>query len=139
MKLKIIILILFFFNSVCFSQTENSSIVIQKNIDDTIKVSVAELILKPNNYHKKRIEVTGFISLDFEGTAIYNSEEDFSQRLYKKSIWLSLHKEDAFALKKLYNETVTKVVGVFNMNSGGHMDLFSGIINVEIIGNKVFK
>jgi hypothetical protein len=48
------------------------------------------LISNPERHTGKKVLVTGFCSLEFEGTAVYLHEEDYRRTLTPNSIWLEL-------------------------------------------------
>ncbi len=93
------------------------------------EVSLIQLIATPERYHDKFVQVIGYMNLEFEGNAIYLHKEDFTQGLTKNSLWVELS-ESIRKQKDLknYNEQYVIVIGTFDMNSKGHLGLFSGEI-----------
>jgi hypothetical protein len=51
-------------------------------------VSIVQLIAVPDRYEGRVVGVQGFVRLEFEGTAVYMSEDDYRYRNSKNAIWL---------------------------------------------------
>ncbi len=47
------------------------------NTKEPVPVSIIELIANPQKYNNRKIRVTAFLNLEFEGNAIYLSPEDY--------------------------------------------------------------
>jgi hypothetical protein len=123
------IMLLFSLNSYCQTplvkfNEENRA----KNPQEILRVSILQLITTPEKYDGKLIEVTGFIKLEFEGTAIYLHQEDYKNHIYKNSIWLTMSKETLYSLQKECSEKYGSVCGTFKAEPKGHFGLFSGTI-----------
>ena len=90
-------------------------------------VSLVQLIANPEKYHGKRVQVVGYLNLEFEGNAIYLHQEDFTNNLVKNAFWVDFS-ERVKQEKKLtdYNKKYVIIIGLFDMNLKGHMSLFSG-------------
>jgi hypothetical protein len=106
---------------VMFAQKNSTS------INEPENVSLIRLIANPDKYHGKKVQVVGFLHLEFEGDAIYSHEEDYKRSLMQNSFWVdfspSLLKEKD--PKKLSGKYVI-IVGTFNARHKGHMDIFGG-------------
>jgi hypothetical protein len=89
-------------------------------------VSLVALLASPDRYHGKRIQVVGFVHLEFEGNALYLHREDYERGLLSNALWLnvSADRRRAFA-----NTQYALVEGTFNAEDTGHMNLFSGSID----------
>ena len=98
-----------------------------KNPQEILDVSVIQLITSPEKYDGKIVHVTGFIKIEFEGTAIYLHEEDYKKHIYKNSIWLSMPNE-LYSLKNEISEKYGSVIGTFKAEPKGHFGMFSGTI-----------
>jgi hypothetical protein len=48
-----------------------------------VSVSIVQLIANPKAYHAKFVRVVGFVSVRFEGTAVYLHEEDYKRGISK--------------------------------------------------------
>ncbi|WP_456461398.1 hypothetical protein [Reichenbachiella sp.] len=91
-------------------------------------VSLIKLIATPQEYHDRRIQVVGYLNLEFEGDAIYLHKEDYEQSILENSFWVSFSdKISQDELRKL-NKRYVLIAGTFNMDNHGHMGLFSGEI-----------
>lgn len=100
-------------------------------------VSLVQLIATPEKYHGKRVQVVGYLNLEFEGDAIYLHQEDFANSLLKNAFWVDFS-ERVKQEKKLadYNKKYVIIIGLFDMNLRGHMSLFSGEIkNITRLDN----
>ena len=53
-------------------------------------VSLVALVANPESLMGRKVLVTGFCSLELEGTAVYLHEEDYRRTLTPNSIWLEL-------------------------------------------------
>jgi hypothetical protein len=70
-----------------------------------------------------RSVLVGFLSLDFEGTALYLHEEDYRRFISKNAIWIDWNAPD----QSLHQQYVV-IAGTFDANAFGHMGAFSGTI-----------
>jgi hypothetical protein len=86
-------------------------------------VSLIELIANPTQFDGKRVRIIGFLRLEFEGTAIYLSREDFENGITKNGLWVSTDQLD----NTLSNRYVL-LEGTFNASNPGHRGLWSGAI-----------
>lgn len=92
-------------------------------------ISIIDLISNPEKYHGKRVQLIGFLNVEFEGTAIYFHQEDFNKSITKNGIWVSF---DNKMYEKINNEDLNQtyviLAGTFNMKEKGHFGLWSGYI-----------
>ncbi|SMP17594.1 hypothetical protein [Chryseobacterium profundimaris] len=92
-------------------------------------ISMLRLIVTPEKYHNKTVQIIGYLNLEFEGNAIYFHKEDYDKRLSENAMWVNfsddLVKKTDF---KKYNKKYVIIVGKFDMNSKGHMGMFGGTI-----------
>jgi hypothetical protein len=95
--------------------------------EEYIDVSLIKLIATPEKYHGKRIQVKGYLKIQFEGNAIYLHKEDRVQGFSKNAFWVEFSDKLTKKIKpKNYSDQYVIILGTFNMNSLGHMGLFSG-------------
>ena len=91
-------------------------------------ISIDSLIATPERYHGKKIQIAGYLNLEFEGNAIYLHKEDREKGLIENGFWVSfsdkLNKKEIQALNKSY----VLIEGKFDMNSHGHRGMFGGEI-----------
>jgi len=114
--------------------TLQSSAQKQQEIEDgtqcceTISISMEQLISTPEKYHEKEIIVTGFMNLQFEGTALYMHCEDYVYSSYRNGIWLDYFESAIMEDLSSLNQEYVNIKGVFDMNMGGHFGLWSGTL-----------
>jgi len=87
-------------------------------------VSIIQLISNPEKYHNKKIIITGYLSLEFEGTAVYLHKDDFTHLITKNGLWFN----GSMTKYKKYEKKYVSIEGVFNKNHKGHMNLWQGTI-----------
>jgi len=91
-------------------------------------VSIVRLIATPERYHERKVQVTGYMNLEFEGDAIYLHKEDYEKGLNKNGFWVTFSdKLDRKEIDKL-NKGYVLIEGTFNKDRHGHMGLFGGEI-----------
>ena len=101
-----------------------SGILMAQNKNITKGCSIINLIATPEKYHNQKVRVIGFAKIEFEGNAIYLSENDAKVRISSNALWLSIGK-DFKKYRPLHNKYVI-VEGRFDANAHGHGGLFSG-------------
>ena len=92
------------------------------NSEKVYCISMVELLANPEKYSGKLVSVVGFVSFEFEGTAIYLHKEDYENMLIRNSYWLSL---GSSSIPK-FNLRYANVEGRFIYKKGGHLDLWQG-------------
>jgi hypothetical protein len=90
-------------------------------------VPIGRLVANPKEFDGKRVQVIGFVHLEFEGNGIYANQEDYKYSLYWNGLWLSIPKTDVSQYMK-YNDSYVTVEGIFNANHKGHLGFWSGSI-----------
>ncbi len=91
------------------------------------EVSLARLIANPKDYDGKVVRVIGFVSLEFEGNAIYLHQDDYKLNIYKNGLWIDVS-DDIQKKKPDFDAKYVLVEGTFNAKETGHMGLWSGSI-----------
>ena len=93
-------------------------------------VSLINLIATPEKYNSQIVRVSGYLSLDFEGRALYLGEADYDHGIYRNAVWVSFKKGTMSDddLKSMHQRYVT-LEGTFDSTHHGHMGLFSGSLN----------
>jgi hypothetical protein len=95
-------------------------------------VSIVQLIANPERYDGKRVQLIGFLRIEFEGTAVYLHREDYERGIEKNALWINLPTGMAKAQSDAVNGQYVICLGTFDAAHHGHMGLFSGEIkNVE--------
>ena len=101
-----------------------SSMDTETNAQQPTRVSLVQLIANPNEYDGKFVRVIGFVSVEFEGTAVYLHQEDFKYDITQNAIWLEMD----FERNKKLNQRYVLIEGTFDADHNGHRGLFSGSI-----------
>src|ERR1043166_2632531 len=87
-------------------------------------LSLIQLIANPQNYDGKRVQVVGFLRLEFEGNALYLHEDDYKNGIYGNAIGIGVTKESKWSNDDV-NMRYVMVVGTF---SAGKSNLHTGTI-----------
>jgi hypothetical protein len=90
-------------------------------------VSPVQVVANPTMFDGKRLQVLGFMHLEFEGNGIYISREDHEYGMDKNGLWLEIPKSDPLHCKEV-NDSYVIIDGVFNATHRGHEGFFSGAI-----------
>jgi hypothetical protein len=96
---------------------------------DFQQVSIVQLIANPQLYDGKRIQIIGYLRLEYEGNALYLHREDFDQQISENAIWIDYPKDLTTEQKNAVNNKYVICEGIFHGNIHGHMDQFSGEIS----------
>ncbi len=92
-------------------------------------LSLVNLIATPEKYHGKKVQIIGFLNIEFEGNGIYLHKDDYEHGIYSNGFWVSI---DQKTEKKISDDKLNKsyvlIEGTFNMEQRGHMGLWSGEI-----------
>ena len=75
--------------------------------------------------HCNRVRTIGYLNLEFEGNAIYVSQESHGVGIHKNAVWLELPEECVDFGHELNRKWVV-VEGTFNAFDQGHFSLFAG-------------
>ena len=89
------------------------------------QVSILQLIVTPERYDGKRVQVEGFLHLEFEGNVLYLSENDYIHHLHKNGLWVTRNSLINERFHKLNSQYVI-VIGIFDAANKGHMSMNSG-------------
>jgi hypothetical protein len=92
---------------------------------EPVFTSVIHLIQHPSDYHGKKVRLMGFCVVEFEGKAIYVSEEDHRTAVTKNAIWLEVALS---AENRALSGKVDLVEGTFDADSKGHLGMYSGTV-----------
>ena len=96
------------------------------NVD--YNVSIVRLIATPERYHERKVQVEGFMNLEFEGDAIYLHKEDYEKGLTKNGFWVTFSdKLDRKEINKL-NKGYVLIEGTFSKDRHRDMGLYGGEI-----------
>jgi uncharacterized lipoprotein NlpE involved in copper resistance len=133
-KKILIIILLTLTQSGCDQKSEQSEKVNNENkteieYSSDYTLSLVNLIATPEKYHGKKVQIIGYINIEFEGNGIYLHKEDYDSSICSNGFWVSINEN---IRKKINEEKLNKsyvlIEGTFNMNQRGHMGLWSGEI-----------
>ena len=101
--------------------------------DDAVRdVSLIELIAQPEKFDGRRVRFIGFLSVLFEGEAVYLHRQDFDQGISRNAVWIDIPADMTPQQRGEVGMRYVICVGVFRSSFHGHMDMFSGAVtNVE--------
>jgi hypothetical protein len=91
--------------------------------------SVIELIARPELYDGKRVVVSGFISFDFEGNALYLSANDWEHGVLANSLVIEPppgFESDTAPARKAVNRRYVILEGTFDASKRSHLGAVSG-------------
>lgn len=91
-------------------------------------VSIVDLIANPLAYDGKQVQVIGYLVLEFEGNSVYLHREDYEMNISRNGLWVSLAKDASKAESQCKSGNYVLLLGKFNANNRGHMDMWSGSI-----------
>lgn len=89
-------------------------------------VSIVELIANPRTYDGKRVRVTGWLHLEFEGNGIYLHRDDEVYGLSRNGLWVNFAQPNSAASCA---QGYALIEGTFDAGSDGHMGQWSGTID----------
>jgi len=90
-------------------------------------VSLVALIATPERYEGKKVQVIGYVVLEFEGTAVYLHAEDAKHMLTSNGLWLVFGKTERNPVKNADQQPQYAIIdGIFRGGMKGHMGLWSG-------------
>ena len=93
-------------------------------------ISIIQLIANGEKYENKLVRIIGFVRFEFEGNAVYLTQEDYEHDLTSNGLWISLSEDFSKSQKdiKQFDKKYCLVEGVFTMKNKGHMGLWSGAV-----------
>lgn len=95
---------------------------------EILDISIINLIANPEKYHNKEVIISGYLNLQFEGTAIYIHKEDFDNGLRKNGLWVNFFNEIKKEELSNAHGNYVMIRGLFDMERKGHWGLWSGTI-----------
>ena len=101
-------------------------------------VSLVQLLANPDQYHGKRVRVTGFLHSKFEDSALYLSKADGDHLVGSNGFWIEYADDVRFMpTTQSRSDSINSVYfdgkyvtadGVFNKDTRGHLSSFAGTI-----------
>jgi hypothetical protein len=99
------------------------------------QISVAELRKNPDKYHNKKVAISGYLKLQFEGRCLYENEQECIDKLYDQNLYVFIASDRNYgALKKKYNLKYVTIVSTFRKDRKGHFSMFfGGLMGIDTI------
>jgi len=91
------------------------------------EVSIQELMAAPDKFNGARVRVIAPCSIEFEGAALYATEEAHEARAARQAVWLQL-KWPLLPERRSLNGKYVLVEGRFVSELSGHEGIFQGAI-----------
>ena len=91
-----------------------------------LAVPFVALIANPERFDGKLVAIQGFLNLEYEGDAIYQSRSDFDTMLLGNAIWVDGPKFEEPAARRTLSGRHVYLTGRFDADMHGHMGLFAG-------------
>jgi hypothetical protein len=105
-------------------------------------VSLVQLIANPDQFEGKRVVVGGFLSLEFEGHALYLHQDDFRVSNTSNAVALELPANwfTSVASIDCPNNRYVQLEGEFNGKNNGHFARYAGSLKtVERCGQREMR
>jgi len=106
----------------------DSTLQLQTSVKKIYVISIIKLIATPEKYHGKKVITSGFLNLQFEGTAIYIHKDDCDYGLNKNGFWVDFSDQVTSEQRAKVNGKYVLLEGTFDMERAGHFGLWSGTI-----------
>lgn len=90
-------------------------------------VTMQQLLAEPQRFEGQRVRTTGFLRLEFEANALYQTRDDFNNTVMQHAVWLDLTNAQLRRLGKLNNGHVV-VEGVFTAQYKGNGGKWPGAL-----------
>ncbi|HEX3945684.1 MAG TPA: hypothetical protein VHW69_16525 [Rhizomicrobium sp.] len=101
-------------------------------------VSMIDLLANKEKFNGKLVQVSGFLSWQFEDHALYLDENAYSHTFTENALWIEPDGTERMSFEK-YDRHPGYVIGVFSVdNCNGHLCLYGGKI-VEAKLGLMFK
>jgi hypothetical protein len=117
--------------NIASSEASSHPVIRYPNLDSA--VSIVELLSSPDKYHGKRVLISGYLIVRFEGSAIYLSKDSADYGISRNAIWVELYTVNGdSAIETLnpsnFDAAYVTIEANFNRNFMGHMGLFQGAL-----------
>jgi len=116
--LSVFVVVLVSINATSFGQTS------AEETPHAPPISIVTLLAEPASNSPQRVQVAGFLTLEFEGQALYLHEEDYQQQITRNAIRIALTPEQETQYKELSGSYVL-VEGSFKKIPNSE-DIFTG-------------
>jgi hypothetical protein len=88
-------------------------------------VSFIHLLAHPERYHGKRVQLIGYMRLEFEGNSLYLSRELYEHGGMHDALWIDV---EGMTATPRFDEGWALIEGTFNAEARGHFGMFAGSV-----------
>jgi hypothetical protein len=97
--------------------------------NERFNASIVQLLAHRDRYHGQRVQVKGFLTVEFESTAIYLSKDDAEYGLTRNGFWVDFNTDKiAPSSQQQYDWKYVLLEGRFDKDDRGHLSLWQGTI-----------
>ena len=89
-------------------------------------VPLVALLANPDRFDGKFVTVEGFLNLEYEGDAIYQSRSDFDEMLTGNAIWVDGPKYEEPRARDAVSGHYVSLTGRFDAQMHGHLGMYAG-------------
>jgi hypothetical protein len=91
------------------------------------EVSMISLLATPEGFRGHHVRFIGYVTIEFEGTAVYLHKEDFDNGIHQNALWLNVHDLTTHAASPREGVHGYFILeGNFDPDRRGHMSAFGG-------------
>ena len=109
-----------------FAHAQKSSYVPNGADPGAQRVSIIQLIANPTAFDGKKVRLVGFLSLEFEGSALYLHKEDYDHGITENALSIHVPHDMTREQRDTVNTQYVICEGTFHAKGHGHMGMFSG-------------
>ena len=94
--------------------------------EEAVRVPLVALLANPERFDGKFVTVEGFLNLEYEGDAIYQSRSDFDEMLTGNALWIDGPKHEEPRARHAVSGHYVSLTGMFDAEMHGHFDMYAG-------------
>jgi hypothetical protein len=91
------------------------------------RVSIGQLLARPDLFDGKVVSIVGFIHLEFEGRGLYPSQASYLASLTSESLWVGGFRDGARVHE--CQDAYVQIGGRFSARSHGHYGMWGGTLD----------
>lgn len=92
------------------------------------RVSLRELVARPDRWRGRRVAVEGYLHLESEGGALYPTAEDYQRRNRRLALFTTSFLRDALGPTCRCNDQEVVVIGMYDPSDKGHEGAWGGAV-----------
>jgi hypothetical protein len=100
--------------------------------NEDFHASIVQMLAHRDRYDGKKVQIKGFLNLEFEGSAVYLSKEDADYGITTNGFWVSFDKSkvpfEGMVGPGEFDRKFVLIEGTFKANSRGHHSAWQGSI-----------